>query len=457
MKIFTSIICFLMLGYGYTHASMPDIANIQATVGESQPAPITPTAPNVPSSAESNPVESTMQATVPTVSQQPLINTVPGLSGVPSIPTGSLPVPGVTEQLPAPIDYTQQGQESIKEGIDTIEEEDSGNWYEKRRAWKKAKPKYDEIRKLVTALDDSTAYFFEANKDVEKEIEQFYLAIGSEQMQALTNLNNIMQALAKERETKNEKIAAQEAKQLADMQAQKQKNLEGLKSNLENIKKINENIRNAILGTLVDQVRVARSYEDKALESYYRISEILDDRKAWNLLHDMDVYKENVQAIQDWINSELRNYIDQSSAKAKELIESSKQLVDMLNQQGITLRKQLTAEEKRAHDEKLKQEAEEKARAAEKNKSIWNSIKNFFGSIWLWLKNTIINLFSGTVKQKPEAVVPVKAPVVPAHLPQAAQPARVSTADVMRNAEPLEIESSQHASELTSGYVESAR
>lgn len=383
-----------------------------------QPA-ITPVAP-----LGAPPAASAMPVPAPPV-QEPLVTAVPGLSGAPTL--GGQPPAIPAQPVAPPVNLIQESQESVKEGIDTIAEEDSGNWYEKRRAWKKARPKYDEIRKLVVDVDATEKELFDKDKEFEKNLENFYHAIGLQQGEVTQILDSLIQELEKEKAKKaasQGSVNAQE-KQIAEIQAKKQKDLEAVKNNIDKIKKISSNVHNSILTTFVDQIKLSKVFEDKALESYYRISEILDDRKARNLLHDMDIYSENVQAILSWISGELKNYVDQSLSKVQELIEATKKQIEELKQQGIVLKKKLSEQEKKAQEEKLKKEAEEKAKAeAEKRAklSFWDktkqyfisvvsSIGNFFSSVWQWLKNSFSSLMrtQKVIQPKQEPIVQDKA------------------------------------------------
>jgi len=387
------------------------------------PAPIAPAAPLAPVAV--------MPAAPPPAPEQ-LVTAVPGLGGVPMLAGAGA---GQQQAIPAqptapPVNLIEEGQEAIKEGIDTIAEEDSGNWYEKRRAWKKARPKYDEIRKLVADVDATEKELFDKDKEFEKNLESFYLSIGLQQGEVTQILDTLIQELEKEKAKKaasNGQVNTQE-KQLAEIQAKKQKDLEALKNNIDKIKKISSNVHDSILTTFVDQVKLAKLFEDKALESYYRISEILDDRKARNLLHDMDTYSENVQAILAWIQGELKSYVDQSLSKSQELIDATKKQIEELKQQGIVLQKKLSEQEKKAQEEKLKKEAEEKAKAEAERRaklSFWGKIKqffstlfssigNFFSSLWHSIKNSFSFLTSS-----PKGAQPKQVPVAHGQAPAA--------------------------------------
>lgn len=302
-------------------------------------------------------------------------------------------------QAPEP-DFIEKSQKTFKEGIDTVEQVDSGNWWEKRRAFKSAKPKYEESRKLVGIVDESSEEFFNKLSSFDKLIDEFYISSGIDQGEIHVMLDTSIKNLEKERDTRPQGLNDEQFKELNDLNEKKYKNLESLKLNFEKIKKINENVRESILNTLTYQVKTARSFEDKSLESYYRISEILDDRKARGLLNDMQTYNENIQAILNWINVDLKNYVNQSIEKAKELINQMNQQIANLKEQGIALSKKASQQEQAELELKKKKEAQEKALKEKEAKEsgffsrIFRTIGSFFSSTASSIANFFKNIFS---------------------------------------------------------------
>lgn len=296
----------------------------------------------------------------------------------------------IAKSMAPEVDQIAQSQTEFDEGIDTLDEEDSGNWYLKRSLWKKAKPKYDEIRKVATRVERSIKGFLDKRKKIEESNDSFFFELGVDQGEITQIVAQII-AAQKKIQPADEKLTEDQKKEAADTQAKRQEELDKLKNYVDVIKKTDDNLMDAIFNSLIEQQQLVQSYEEKALDNYYKISEILDDKKARELLNEMDNFVENVYAIEKWINGPLTQYVDQSGERLTDLMQKTHMLVSSLKQQGIELKKQLTQDELNAEEIRKKAEAEKlakaqaAARAAMKQKgffaTIWSGIVSFFDSL----------------------------------------------------------------------------
>lgn len=289
-------------------------------------------------------------------------------------------IPEVAVENVPEIDQIARVQNEFDEGIDTIDDEDSGNWYLKRSLWKKAKPKYDEIRKVANRVERSIKSFLDKRKKIEETNETFFFEMGVDQGEIAAIVAQTIEA-QKKMQAIDAQLADEQKKEIADAQAKKQEELDTLKNYIDVIKKTDDNLMDAIFNSLIEQQQLVQSYEEKALDNYYKISEILDDKKARELLNEMDNFVENVYAIEKWINGPLTQYVDQSAVRLTELMQKTHMVVSSLKQQGIELKKQMTQDELNAEEARKKNEAEKLAKAQAAARAAM-AHKGFFATVW---------------------------------------------------------------------------
>ncbi len=316
-------------------------------------------------------------------------------------------VPPATEKKPkkSPAENLLLESEPLyQEGIDTLHEGDVGNWYLKRSAWKKAGPRYNTIRKLIKEAESIAKELIEKQRLLELDMEQFYEKVGFEQGHVVTIFDNLLDELNKRNRGKPEGLSQEEFKELDEVETKKEKDLEALKANFETIRKISSDIRNTILGTLVEQVGIIRNYQEEALNNYYKISEILDDKKAKDLLNTITNFTENIQAVLQWMKGPLASYVNQSTHALKELMTVIQNQLDDLQTRGISIKKRESEEEKKQEEErqkKLKEEAEAKKKAAgAKAQTIWQRIGGWFKSLWSFIANALSTVFRFIIRPK---------------------------------------------------------
>lgn len=386
----------------------PSIDPVIAPVAEIQPGAISdaPVAESVVPAADTAQIQSTVQEEV----------------------RGPRLTPIVQQQAPEEHeeeieqDAIVESEDLYKDGIDTLEEEDSGNWYEKRKHWKKARPKYDEIHTLVNKIESSLKQFLDKKKNIEKTVSNFYINIGEQRTAIQERITSLIDELNKERIKDDENFSPSELKVLEELRQQKSKDLEQLKDQFTALATADEHLRQALLVSLTDQVEQARTYEEKALEAYYKISEILDDQKAKNLLHDMDGYHDNIIAIDKWIEGELKEYTQQTIATIASLVDNITANVKSLKQRGVILAKQVADEEKVEElQEKQRRDADKMAAAKkaqeEASKGIWSRITQFFTrisdsikSFFSWLSSTILGNKANHITRGQQVVEPIVQP-----------------------------------------------
>jgi hypothetical protein len=138
------------------------------------------------------------------------------------------------------------------------------------------------------------------------------------------------------------------------------------------------------MNVLLEQLALARSYEQHAWDSFDKISEVLNDQLADELYREMQGASINLEALRQYFNREFSAYFNSLTQQMEQLMQNIKARSEQLKAKGIELLNQ-------ADEEKTKQEAEEAAarlaaeRAqAEKKPAIswWDYLVSPF--MWIW-------------------------------------------------------------------------
>lgn len=275
-----------------------------------------------------------------------------------------------------------------------LELDNSGNWYEKLQWWRKAKPEYEQLSQFVQEVKTIANNLLSKKDSINKQIEQFYISIKVTSTQALSNINKVIEEL-------KPVIEDVDQSDLAAQAMAKQKDLEKLKENLETLSLLQKRLEQAY-NTIKDQINKADTYQDKALDNFEQIEEVLDDQKARYLYESIEATKEDIKAIAGYIQIDLNGYISQLTFQVKDLLSSMSRSIKNLEQNGILIRP-LTKEEieqqelakiKAAQDAKAKAEADRKAKEErQRGSGIWASIKGFFSSIWSSITSFFKSIF----------------------------------------------------------------
>ena len=161
------------------------------------------------------------------------------------------------------------------------------------------------------------------------------------------------------------------------------------------ISQLDDSVGKAIV-KLMQQIEVANGYEQKALELYDSIADVLDDKKAKTYYLQIETLLDNVEAIERYVNTQFANYIDSSINTIKELIEKVKISAKSLQERGVILTRQFE-EAQKAEQERLAKEKLAKKPVA--SKSWFANISDFIMQIlntlaypFIWLYKLVFGV-----------------------------------------------------------------
>ena len=284
---------------------------------------------------------------------------------------------------------------------DDSEEADSGNWYEKLHWWKEAKRVYTiDIHEAMEQLKGVTQHYEEKKKTVLARLSSLQSSLPVDPKTAL----GIVTTTLAEIKAKQEQVAVpqtDEQRKTASDLAEQEKALEALKTNFEHLQTLDARLKEALNDAYPKQVKECENYEEKALDYFERIEKVLDDKKAHQYYDIIENSLENIRSLISYLNGQLYQFIEQSSAMVEQLVPRIKKELEDLEKKGIRIRllteaekAELAAVEKQKKEARLKAEAEKKAKEAWEKLPWWRKalagIGSFFASIW----SAIVGFFS---------------------------------------------------------------
>lgn len=345
--------------------------------------------------------------------------------------------PGVTA--------TPLAWQSLKDAEVTTINEERGNWVVKAKIFKEAQKLSKVIQKKVLTIEPLQEKFLTERADLDKNIlNPFYTDFGLQGGELDARLNGIVDDLKKLE--MNKAVVDDKERLLRDETKRKKEALEELKKSFAYLQKLEEALSQSLI-TMSAQIQKALVYQEEAWNDQEKIGDILNDEIAQDLYSKMQVILDNVTAIENYLNGELKTFFTTTIQKITEQVDVVKKKVIGLKGEGIALGKKM----------KELQDAEEAARLSEEKKAgaqqekakekaartwlspvfdaiswFWETVKSAFKSLY----NTVAGWFTKSEKKKPatvesaveSAVMPAQVAPVQAQMqmPVLPQPAAVS-------------------------------
>lgn len=300
------------------------------------------------------------------------------------------------------------------EDVNEISEPDSGNWYEKLQIWKKAKPKYDEVKQLKEKVTELNNQLLSKQVDYSKKLEEFYKNLRVNKDLVINQIDNLISNIKVDENIDPDNLSENEKKEF-DQKIKDKKDLENLKSDFNFLFLFKSRLDTAVIDLANGQVQLADSYEEKSLDSFEKIENILDDQKAKLLYQTIENSVENINSIIDYLNGPLMNSVNESIAKIIDSQSKIQSNINSLLDRAIFV-PQLSDQEKNEILDRIKKAQEKdmpKCKEPEKkeNLSWWQKLIDFIKAllnyIWQIIKAPfayIYSFFSTDIKNKPISV-----------------------------------------------------
>ncbi len=285
-----------------------------------------------------------------------------------------------------PLLYAQETDVELSQELVSVsqEEPDSGNWYEKLMWWKKAKQLYTEdIKDAMDQLGTIEKQYQEKKKVILEPLTKSIHALPASKAQAVPLIDKALADITKQLEAVG--VAQEEKARLEG----REKTLEALKKDYENLATLKQRLDEVFNRVYSQQIQEAQRYEEKALEHYEKIGQVLNDKKAHKYYLMVENSLENIRSLSTYLTGPLASFVDKTAAMLNQIIARIPKLMQELENEGILIR--ILSEEEKAQQQaqleaKRKMEAEKKAQAERQARSWWqrwfSTLGSFFSSIW---------------------------------------------------------------------------
>lgn len=326
------------------------------------------------------------------VAQQPVAQPTAVPVPVPAISRPApIPLPVVAPQVHAPVPApVQKPREEKIPPIDTLKDEEGGNWLLKRVWYEQAESKFEEIINKNDQIIEPQMNFFNKRNESSKNLGVIFRKIGYAQgeLEEMLSffLNNILQ------ERKVEGGLSLEERQFIDLTKEKKRELEQLKLDLASLADLDTSIDD-VLVQVVAQVNKCREYEKRAWKDFKEIGIILNDKKAKVYFYQIESDLKNIQNIFNYLVGDLKNYFDGLLDKTQKLAESVASQVDKLKSAGINVKESFEKIKKAEEIRAIKAIEDKKHPPVKKVEKGWGDtiagwfdpVVDTFTSFWGWI------------------------------------------------------------------------
>ena len=360
-------------------AAEPEAAKVSAPKSEpsttEEPKPEAPTEPETAKVSVPKSEPPTTEEPKPETPAEPAVPQIkiPTIPVTAAIPTAKPPVAPPEKRVAAPSSKDEKDksiskvkEETVKEhkevGIDTIDIESGGNWLKKRVWWENGVEAYEKAKEWLKKVLDTRVSFYLKRNNLDSDLDAFYLKIGFDRGGCELLLQSLEKAMEKIRQEQGALDLSERGliQSLADNKAL----LDGLKGDIENLKKIDKSVDSA-LDTLLSHVDRCRFYENEAWENLKKIGIVLLDGKAKELYYHIESDVKNIQQLYDYITQKFADYFNKNIQQAHDTQTKIQAKLKSLQDKGIDLQKQIEKvqeDETRALEKKIEEDAVEKTK-----------------------------------------------------------------------------------------------
>lgn len=280
----------------------------------------------------------------------------------------------------------QEEAKTIEEAIKTIEADDEGNWLLKRVWWEQAEATYGQIRSLNDQIVQAQVQLINERTAVDKKVEELLSSVEADQAslsQFMNYVTTVILASSDEPSIHEETLFRQKI-------AAYKPTLDALDQAIKTMKE-NDQLLSEAMVQLMSLVQECRTYESTSWQHFKTIGRILNDEKAKELFYEIDAAYKNVQAILNYMNGELRNFIQETITTITTNAETITKDLSVLKQEGSSLEEIVKEHKELQEKKKVMQEQEEKKKkileAQKKKKAQQGFFASAFDKLGSWWKS----------------------------------------------------------------------
>lgn len=280
--------------------------------------------------------------------------------------------------------------------LNTMGEDDSGNWVLKRVWWEKAEAAFGKIMALNLQISQQQMEYFGVRNEIDKTLDagKRELILKLEDLEQV--INYLLGLVNHDDNLADLDIANHSFKGSV---LENKTNLLKLKDDILQLNKLDGELDGAII-KVIDQVQKCNDYEALAWEDFKKIGRILNDELAKNLYYQVVNYRKNIKINLHYLKADLRTSFEALMVRAVNKLDEIKKTVSQLRDGGIDL----VYESKMMHEggASLKKESTDQESVPVKKQSkktgLIGGILNVFkmlGNLILWLPRKLLSLLRG--------------------------------------------------------------
>lgn len=227
--------------------------------------------------------------------------------------------------------------------LDTLEVDGSGNWLNKRIWYERSQKVFDEIRNLISALNNLRLQFANESNACGQKIDLFFESVNFTKTDLDNKFTEILASLDTEKTIRGDLSEAE--RNLKTTVEQELPTIDQIGKDITAIGALDEQSDKTLIQSL-KTIDECHDYETKAWNNYKEIAKELDDKKARTLYYQISNCKKNIEEKSKYLKNNLLSYLQNDViAKIDSNISKINAAIETLKTKGIDLQKIMTQTE----------------------------------------------------------------------------------------------------------------
>jgi hypothetical protein len=294
------------------------------------------------------------------------------------------------------LDATEDSSSAIKaQGLNTIDNNEAGNWILKRLWWQEGKSAYGDILKINDGLLPLQLKFLVLRADSEKFFLEQWLKLNLDENTLFDKFVQFKEKIEAEKLKRQGDLSQEERQELLKIE-DSEKNLEALKQMLQDIFQYQIQLDDG-LKQVIEHLKTCRLYETDSWDLLQKISRTLDDKLAREYYLQIETNQKNCQNMSDYLHNEYYDYLQKIVTSQNSLLDNIKNSLEQLKSDGYKFENEI-AQEIKDDEATVKKRLDEKAKL-EREKKQQEQIKkaktnrSFLDNVYFTLNNWFSKIF----------------------------------------------------------------
>ena len=264
------------------------------------------------------------------------------------------------------LDTTEDDSSAMQgQGLNTVDNNEAGNWILKRLWWQEGKSAYGDILKINDGLLPLQLKFLVLRADSEKFFLEQWLKLNLDENTLFDKFVQFKEKIEAEKLKRQGDLSQEERQELLKIE-DSEKSLEDLKQMLQDLFQYQIQLDDG-LKQVIEHLKTCRSYETNSWDLLQKISRTLDDKLAREYYLQIETNQKNSQNMSDYLHNEYFDYLQKIVSNQNSLLDNIKNRLEQLKNDGYKFENEIAQEikddeavAKKRLDEKSELEREKK-------------------------------------------------------------------------------------------------